>query len=131
MRASTSSSWRVTLFVLSAAAVCIAAANVRDIRTDADSGYATAIDARYKSPINLKLSVDGRFAYVVCEKSGELICVDLRTRRPIASAHVGGHPFDLAVSRDGTRIFVTCREADSVVVIDSGSFREHGRFATG
>jgi len=131
VRAPTSSRWRVTSVLGFAAVVCIAAANVSHVRTDSDSGYTTTVDSRYKSPINLKLSSDGRFAYVVCEKSGELICVDLRTRRPVASAHVGGHPFDLAVSRDGTLIFVTCRETDSVVVIDSGSFRERDRFAAG
>jgi YVTN family beta-propeller protein len=76
---------------------------------------------RYKTPVNLALSPDGRELYVACEASGTAIVVDAEARRAVAEIPVGGQPNDVAFSPDGTLAYVTNRLDDTVSVIDTAT----------
>ncbi len=72
---------------------------------------------RYKTPLNLALSPDGRELYVACEASHTVIVIDVALRKTVAEIEVGGQPNDVTFSPDGTRAIVSNRLDDSVSVI--------------
>jgi len=78
-----------------------------------------ALGPRYKTPLNLALSPDGRELYVACEASDTVIVVDVAGRQKIAEIAVGGQPADVTFSADGGRAYVTNRLDDSLSVIDA------------
>lgn len=89
-----------------------------------DSGYRIPrTDLLYKTPVNLAISPDGNFLYVVCEHSNSLVVVDLDTGRVAIEIAVGRRPHDVAVSPDGRTLYVTNRLSDSLSVIDAASRR--------
>ena len=51
---------------------------------------------RYKNPLNLALSPDGKELWVTCEAAGSVIVVDTASRQKIAEIPVGGQPNDVA-----------------------------------
>jgi YVTN family beta-propeller protein len=73
---------------------------------------------RYKTPVNLALSPDGRELYIACEASNTVIVVSAQERRKVAEIPVGGQPHDVAFSPDGTRAYVSNRLDDTVAVIE-------------
>ncbi|MBN1360377.1 MAG: beta-propeller fold lactonase family protein [Sedimentisphaerales bacterium] len=73
---------------------------------------------RYKTPLNLALTPDGRELYVTCEASHTAIVVDVASRAKVAEIEVGRHPTDVAFSPDGQRAFVSNRLDDTVSVVD-------------
>lgn len=73
---------------------------------------------RYKTPLNLALSPDGREMYVACEASDSVIVIDVAARKKVAEIEVGGQPNDVTFAPDGQRAFVTNRLGDSFSVID-------------
>ncbi|MFH1924293.1 MAG: multiheme c-type cytochrome, partial [Planctomycetota bacterium] len=75
------------------------------------------VGPRYKTPLNMALSPNGRDLYVTCEASHTVIVVDAVARRKVAEIPTGGHPTEVAFSPDGTRAYVTNRLDDSVSVI--------------
>lgn len=82
--------------------------------TEAPEAIATP---RYKTPLNMALSPNGKELYVTCEASHTVIVVDAIARRKLAEIAVGGHPTDVAFSPDGGRAYVSNRLDDSVSVI--------------
>lgn len=76
-------------------------------------------EPRYKTPLNLALSPDGRELYVACEASDTVIVVDVPTRGAVAEIETGGQPTDVTFSPDGSRAYVTHRLDDSLAVIDT------------
>jgi len=87
----------------------------------ADPRAERALGPRYKTPLNLALSPDGKELYVACEASNTVIVVDVAARKIAAEIDTGGQPTDVAFSPDGTRAYVTNRLDDSLVVIDTQS----------
>jgi len=87
-------------------------------RPPSKGGEKTA-ELRYKRPLNLALSPDGRELYVACEASDTVIVVDLAARQVVAEIATGGQPTDVAFSPDGGRAYVTNRLDDSLAVIDT------------
>lgn len=87
----------------------------------ADPSYDESFDEqpRYKTPVNLAISPDGREVYVACEASDSVIVVDAASRRPVAEIPVGGQPSDVAVSPDGSRLYVTNRLNDNLTVVET------------
>jgi YVTN family beta-propeller protein len=77
----------------------------------------TVDQPRYKTPLNMALSPDGRELYVACEASHSVIVVDGQSRRKVAEIPVGGHPNDVTFSPDGRRAYVSNRLDDTVSVI--------------
>ncbi|MHB8899937.1 MAG: multiheme c-type cytochrome [Thermoguttaceae bacterium] len=79
---------------------------------------AVEAEVRYKTPLNLALSPDGRELYATCEASNSVVVIDTNARRKVAEIPVGGQPMDVAFAPDGRRAFVSNRLDDSVSVID-------------
>jgi YVTN family beta-propeller protein len=73
---------------------------------------------RYKTPLNLAVSPDGREIWVACEAANSVIVVDTADRRKVAEVPVGGKPTDVAFDPAGRRVFVSNRLDDSVSVVD-------------
>jgi YVTN family beta-propeller protein len=63
---------------------------------------------------------DGRVIYVSNEAASTLDVVDARTLRVTSHIPLSGHPNNIAISRDGKRVYVAIREAQGAVdVIDT------------
>jgi YVTN family beta-propeller protein len=90
-----------------------------------------AADDRYKTPLNLALTPDGRELWVACEASRSVILVDTASRRKVAEIEVGGQPTDVAFSPDGRRAYVTNRLDDTLSVVDVPSRRVVKTLAVG
>lgn len=80
-------------------------------------------ELRYKTPLNLALSPDGKELYVTCEASNSVIVVDVMDRRKVAEIAVGGQPHDVTFSPNGTIAYVSNRLDDTVSVIDVSARR--------
>ena len=76
---------------------------------------------RYKTPLNLALSPDGRELYVACEASDTVVIVDVARRKAVGEIPTGGQPTDVAFSPDGARAYVTNRLDDTLAVVDTRS----------
>ena len=72
---------------------------------------------------DLDFSADGTFLLVSCEYSGMVAKVDLRSRRVVASARVGGLPRDVRLAPDGRQFLVTNESLGGVSVVDASSLR--------
>ncbi|MFH0980510.1 MAG: multiheme c-type cytochrome [Planctomycetota bacterium] len=78
---------------------------------------------RYKTPLNLALSPDGKELYVACEASNTVVVVEVATRQRVAEIETGGQPTDVTFSPDGARAYVTHRLDDSLAVVDTRTRR--------
>ena len=76
---------------------------------------------KYKTPLRLGLTPDGRELWVTCEAGDSVIIVDPRTRKKIAEIPVGGQPTGICFDPEGKRAFVSNRLDDSVSVIDTAT----------
>ncbi|MFI5382152.1 MAG: beta-propeller fold lactonase family protein [Tepidisphaerales bacterium] len=91
----------------------------------------TGEEGRYLSPSEMTLSPDGRWLYVICERSDQLLAIDTQTRTVIKRIAVGHVPRGLAVSADGRQVFVANSWNDNVSVIDAGTLEIVRTVATG
>lgn len=91
----------------------------------------TGEEGRYLSPSEIALSPDGRWLYVICERSDQLLTIDTQTRAVVKRIAVGHVPRGLAVSADGRHVFVANSWNDNVSVIDAGSLEIVRTVATG
>lgn len=82
------------------------------------------------SPTWAQPSADGARLFVACNKSSDIVEIDVArwalTRRIAAGAGI----YNLAVTRDGTKLIGTNKRGQSVSVIDIASGRELARIAT-
>ena len=78
-----------------------------------------AAKVRYKTPLNIAVSPDGRELYVACEASDTVIVVDTVKRAKVDEIHTGGQPNDVTFSPDGSRAYVTNRLDDAFAVVDT------------
>ena len=76
----------------------------------------------YLTPVEIKLSGDGKQLYVVCEDSDSLLSVDTQTRQVRARVAVGHKPKGLAISPDGATLYVSNEWSDTVSEIDAATF---------
>ena len=82
-------------------------------------------------PNDLAITADGRL-FVSCGNTNHVVAVDLNTKAhlevvsvaPTPKAPVGSTPNSLALSADGTRLFVADADNNSVAVIDVSARRE-------
>lgn len=70
---------------------------------------------------DVRLSPDGRFAFVTCFDADSVNVVDLATRQQIASIPMMEGPFGMAMSPDGRRLYVASYFDHAVEVIDADS----------
>ncbi len=88
-------------------------------------------ETRYLSPGELVASADGRWLYVLCEKSDELLVVDTAAEKVVRRVQVGRVPRGLALSSDGSKMFVANSWSDTISVVDTRSLQVEKTLATG
>ena len=91
----------------------------------------TEITERYLSPLEMRLSPDGRLLYVVCQASGELRVVDLESEKVVKVAPLGRAPRGITLSPDGSQIYITNSTDDTVSVIDAATLQATRTLPTG
>ncbi|HAF12412.1 MAG TPA: hypothetical protein DCK93_21245 [Blastocatellia bacterium] len=82
------------------------------------------------SPTWAQPSVDGTSVFVACNKSSEIIEVDAVKWRVVRRLPARAGVYNLAVTKDGTRLLSTNKRDQSVSVIDIKSGRELARIPT-
>ncbi len=83
---------------------------------------------------HMDFSADGRYAYASCEFSGQMIEIDLRTQRLIATLVLRGgssSPQDVKLSPDGRTLYVADQLNGGLWEIDPRRFRLLGFLRTG
>jgi YVTN family beta-propeller protein len=75
-------------------------------------------------PHGVVFSPDGTRAYISCEAENTLWATDTRTGKLLGKASLSGHPNNIAISRDGRRVFVSIVAAPGAVeVVDTASLK--------
>jgi YVTN family beta-propeller protein len=90
-----------------------------------------AAEPQYLSPIEIKLSADGKKLFVVCEGSDSVLAVNTRTKQVVGRAKVGHKPRGLALSPDGKTLYVSNEWSDTVSELDAGSLQVKRTLKTG
>ncbi len=85
----------------------------------------------YLSPVDLKLSADGKLLFVVCEESNAVLAVDTQSGKVINRATVGNRPKNIAMSPDGNTLYVSNEWSDTVTELDAASFNVRRELKTG
>lgn len=74
-----------------------------------------------RSPTDLALSADGRFALTANATSNTVSLIDLQKARVLAETPVGRRPFCVALAPNGRRAVVSDQYADSIDVLEVGA----------
>jgi len=123
---SKTTSWRAAAASLVAALALVSVASLRPLKATSQPD-----DSQYLSPGELAISSDGRWLYVVCERSNELRIVDTHSGSVVKSVPVGRVPRDITLSPDGHQIYVTNSWDDNVTVIDAADLVPRRTLPTG
>lgn len=96
------------------------------------SGFISKIvNADYYSPVNLAVSDDGKYLYVVAEEGNALLVVNTDKNKVTEKIKVGTRPHSVVLGRDGETAFVTNQWSDNVSVVDLGSYGVRDTYKTG
>ena len=82
------------------------------------------------SPTWAQPSTDGKRVWVACNKSSELVEIDVASWQLVRRIPAGSGIYNLAVTHDGTRVLATNKRGQSVSVFDAVSGKELARIAT-
>lgn len=82
------------------------------------------------SPTWAQPSPDGSRVWVACNKSSELVEIDVAGWRVVRRIPAGDGIYNLAVTSDGARVIATNKRGQSVSVFDARTGRELARLAT-
>ena len=88
-------------------------------------------EARYLSPREMVLSLDGRWLYVMCEASDEVRVVDTHHGNVVKAVAVGHEPRGIVLSSDGTHLYVANSWDDTVSEIDTAKLKVTRTLPTG
>ncbi len=91
-------------------------------RPDPDSAN-TLPRSKYLSPVAMQLSLDGRWLYIACEDSDQVLAVNTLTLQVTRRIRVGRMPRGITLSPDGTTLYVSNESDDNVTEIDAQSFQ--------
>src|SRR5438477_7408837 len=117
-----------------AIAVPLAAASFRVYQTNSAGDSVSVIDPipnqivmevkGIEAPHGVAFSPDGKRAYITCEADDTLWATDTKSGKQVGKTALSGHPNNLAVSKDGARVFVGIRSAPGAVdVVDAASLK--------
>lgn len=82
------------------------------------------------SPTWAQPSPDGTRVWVACNKSSEIVEIDVAAWRLVRRIPAGGGVYNLAITSDGRRLVATNKRGQSVSVFDAVSGRELARIPT-
>ena len=82
------------------------------------------------SPTWAQPSRDGTRVWVACNKSSEIVEIDVRTWTLVRRLPAGNGVYNLGVTHDGTKLIATNKRDASVSVFDIASGKELGRIPT-
>jgi DNA-binding beta-propeller fold protein YncE len=82
------------------------------------------------SPTWAQPSADGRMVYVACNKTSDIVEIDVASWRMTRRIPAGAGVYNLAVTRDGTKLVATNKRDQSVSIIGLPSGRELARLPT-
>ncbi len=82
------------------------------------------------SPTWAQPSADGKRIYVACNKTSDIVEIDVATWQMLRRIPTGNGVYNLAVTHDGTKLIATNKRGQSVSIIDLPSGRELARIAT-
>lgn len=71
----------------------------------------------YRSPADVAVSPDGRFALTANQTSGTVSLIDLKQKSVVREAPVGARPTGVAFDPSGQHAAVTCRYQDQVAIL--------------
>ena len=92
---------------------------------------AASTEPAYLTPVEVKLSADGKKLYVVCEGNDSVLAVDTQTKQVVARASMGHKPRGLALSPDGRTLYVSNGWSDTVSEVDAATFAVKRTLKTG
>ena len=99
-------------------------------RRDSVSGN-TLPRSKYLSPVAMQLSLDGRWLYIACEDSDQVLAVDTHTQQVTRRIRVGRMPRGITLSPDGKTLYVSNENDDDVTEIDAETFQIRRTLAVG
>ena len=76
------------------------------------------VNANYYSPINLAVSPDGKYLYVVAEEGNALLVVNTEKNKVTKEIEVGVRPHSVVLSGDGKTAYVSNQWSNNVSVVD-------------
>jgi YVTN family beta-propeller protein len=115
-------------------ALPLAANTVRIYQTNSAGDAVDIIDAATNTvvlqvkdievPHGVAFSPDGSRAYISCEAENTLWATDTKTGKLLGKATLSGHPNNIAISKDGRRVFVgILADPGAVEVVDTASLK--------
>jgi YVTN family beta-propeller protein len=78
----------------------------------------------------LRLSPDGKALAVALWARGQVVALDPATLETKGTYAVAAHPNDLRYTKDGSRLFVSCGNADAVLVLDGRTGQQRERISS-
>jgi len=88
-------------------------------------------ESAYRSPLQISVSSDGRYAYVVNHTADSISVLDVVARKVIDEISVGSHPAHAVLSPDGRLLYVTSLYGGRVDVLNLKERRITRTFSTG
>jgi YVTN family beta-propeller protein len=115
-------------------ALPLTAASVRIYQTNAGGDDVHVIDAAANKvvfqvkdieiPHGVTFSPDGARAYITCESENTVWATDTKTGKLLGKANLSGHPNNLSITKDGTRLFIAIVTAPGAIdVVDTESLK--------
>ena len=82
------------------------------------------VNEDYLSPLNLTMSKDGQYLYVVAQDGDAVLKVDTQTREVIGKAAVGDHPHSAILDHEKQLLYVSNQWSDNISVLDAVSLTQ-------
>ena len=79
----------------------------------------------------LKITNDGKYAFVSDLGGADLLIIDVATRKPYKTIKMGASSEGLLMSPDGAHVYTTLNDHNSVAVIDLKTLTVTGEVKTG